>query len=386
MKIAYIINARLPTEKAHGYQIVKMCEAFAIQGADVLLCHPFRFQNKDLQNMNVFDFYKVKKNFKVITTANLDLLPLSDNKILFILQTLLWGAFAVFKLRKEEIDIYYTRDALTVFWMSIFGFPIVYEEHVIHSGAGQFLLRMVSQKSSLKLVVVLTNFIKDNFIKLGFSPNKVIVASDGVDLAMFKNLPDKINCRKKLELPEFVFIVGYVGRFKVFGNQEKGIPQLIEAISILKNKNILLLLVGGPQNAVNDYLNLAKKLNVRNIKIVNQVPVSEVPYWMRACDAVTIPWTWTKFSAYYTSPLKLFEYMASKTPIIASDLPSLREILNEKNSILVKPGDSMDLADGIEKVLNNKNLANQISEQAYRDVQNYTWENRARKILSFLCI
>ena len=73
--------------------------------------------------------------------------------------------------------------------------------------------------------------------------------------------------------------------------------------------------------------------------------------------------------------------MAAKRPIVASNLPSIREILNEKNSVLAEPDDAESLARCIKKVLQNKQLDNKISNQAFLDVQNCTWGKRAENIL-----
>ena len=59
-KLIYIANLRLPTEKAYGIQIAKMCEAFGALGLDVELVTPYRISKiKD----NLFDYYSIKKNF-----------------------------------------------------------------------------------------------------------------------------------------------------------------------------------------------------------------------------------------------------------------------------------------------------------------------------------
>ena len=76
--------------------------------------------------------------------------------------------------------------------------------------------------------------------------------------------------------------------------------------------------------------------------------------------------------------------MAAKRPIIASDLPSIREILNQKNAILVESDNSKSLAKGINQALTDSKLANEISEQAFVDVQNYTWDKRVKMILGFI--
>ena len=82
--------------------------------------------------------------------------------------------------------------------------------------------------------------------------------------------------------------------------------------------------------------------------------------------------------------MKLFEYMASGNPIVASDLPSIREILNETNAVLVKPDDSKELVNGVIKVLRDDDLSGKISKQALENIKEYTWQKRADKIISFI--
>ncbi|MDT7949612.1 MAG: hypothetical protein RQ897_14845, partial [Thermoflexus sp.] len=77
-RLVYLANARLPTEKAHGYQISKMCEAFALNGAEVMLLHPYRHQSDQrLVGRTVFDYYGIKPIFRVQTLKNLDIVMLN---------------------------------------------------------------------------------------------------------------------------------------------------------------------------------------------------------------------------------------------------------------------------------------------------------------------
>jgi len=106
---------------------------------------------------------------------------------------------------------------------------------------------------------------------------------------------------------------------------------------------------------------------------------------MKACDVCTIPWPWTEFSADYTSPLKLFEYMASGVPIVASDLPSMKEILRHgENAWLVRPGDPLALAEGIRILLSDRKRAESLAKTAREDVRSYTWEARAAQIIDLI--
>ncbi len=76
--------------------------------------------------------------------------------------------------------------------------------------------------------------------------------------------------------------------------------------------------------------------------------------------------------------------MASPRPIVSSDLPSVREILNEENAILIKPNDVKSLVQGIEKALKNKDFSANLSRQASLDVRQYTWQKRTKKIINFI--
>ena len=135
------------------------------------------------------------------------------------------------------------------------------------------------------------------------------------------------------------------------------------------------------------YLDRAESIGVprQMLKFVDRVPNSEVPRVIKACDVCTIPWPWTEFSAYYTSPMKLFEYMAGGVPIVASDLPSIKEILrHDKNAWLVPPGDPSALAEGIKTLLTDQGRAQRLSQKACEDVQRHTWKTRAAQIVELV--
>ena len=105
---------------------------------------------------------------------------------------------------------------------------------------------------------------------------------------------------------------------------------------------------------------------------------------MKAADVLVIPFPNKPHYAFYASPLKLFEYMASGRPIIASDLPALREVLNDKNALFFRPEDTTDLARAVKMLKSSPMLGYHLSRQALADVKEYTWGKRAKKILEFI--
>jgi len=396
VKLVYLTNARLPTEKAHGYQICKMCEAFVQNGVEVVSMHPSRRQpHPGLRGQSVFDYYGIKRSFAVRTLPNLDVVVLnrfiSDRFFtpIFFAHALLWGLYAALLARREKADFYYTRDSDIAYWLAWLGLPTVYEAHVVPKRAQRLLLRRVARSPALQIVVTLTSFIREGLVRLAFPSEKMIVLPDGVDLLPFENLPSKEECRARLTLPQDSAIIGYIGRFRSM-EMEKGIPELVKAMALMPSvdgQELLLLCVGGPMGPVPGYLRLAEKLGVRTarLKFIDRVPNAEVPYWIRAGDVVTIPWPWTEFSAYFTSPLKLFEYMAAGVPIVASDLPSLREVLEHRdNAWLVKPGDAKALAEAINNVLTDPKSSAAMAARAREKVIDFTWTRRAQKIVRLL--
>ncbi len=375
MKIIYIANIRMPTEKAHGIQIMKMCEAFANsklnKSIKLELVVPQRFNYiKD----DPFEYYGIKRNFKIKKLPCLDLIPL-DKYIGHLgswVESITFNFFVFPYILFKKTDIIYTRDKFSLF-LILFKKNLVFEAHTFPKN--YFMYSLFFKK--LKKIIVITQKLKDFFIEKGISADKILVASDGVDLEKFNIKNTQEECRKRLSLPLDKKTVLYTGHLYEW----KGAQTLAKASQFLP-KDMEIYFIGGTDKDVRRFKTQNSKLK---IKIVGYKPHSEIPFWLKAADVLVLPNSAKKeISKYWTSPLKMFEYMASKRPIIASDLPSIREILNENNSFLVKPDNPERLAKGIESILKNPNLSAKISNQAFQDVQNYTWQKRAKNILEFL--
>jgi len=375
MKIIYIANIRMPTEKAHGIQIMKMCEAFANsklnKSIKLELVVPQRFNYiKD----NPFEYYGVEKNFKIKKLPCLDLIPL-DKYIGHLgswIESMTFNFFVFPYILFKKTDIIYTRDKFSLF-LILFKKNLVFEAHTFPKN--YFMYSLFFKK--LKKIIVITQKLKDFFIEKGISADKILVASDGVDLEKFNIKNTQEECRKRLSLPLDKKIVLYTGHLYEW----KGAQTLAKASQFLP-KDMEIYFIGGTDKDVRRFKTQNSKLK---IKIVGYKPHSEIPFWLKAADVLVLPNSAKKeISKYWTSPLKMFEYMASKRPIIASDLPSIREILNENNAFLVEPDSPEKLAEGIKDALKNPKFSSKILNQAFQDVQNYTWQKRAKNILEFL--
>jgi len=232
-----------------------------------------------------------------------------------------------------------------------------------------------------KGIIVITQSLKDYYIKKGADPDRVLVSPDGVDFNYFNLTLTKEEARKKLNLPINKKIVVYTGHLYKW----KGVDVLADAARLLP-KDTIIYFVGGleklRQEFIRKYEDLIKAGKIVSIK---HQPQEFIPVWLKAADLLVLPNTAKdNISKYYTSPLKLFEYMVSRRPILAADLPSLRDILNDNNSVFFKPDEAKDLAMKVVKIINQEIETKEKIKNAFEQVKKYSWDNRARSILNFI--
>ncbi|MBU2472888.1 MAG: glycosyltransferase family 4 protein [Patescibacteria group bacterium] len=375
MKIIYITNMRMPTEKAHGIQIMKMCEAFVKNRAEVELIVAKRF-NRLLKSIDPFIYYDVNRSFQIKKIFSLDLIPWEKvmGSLGSWIQAFSFYFLASFYLLFKKADLIYSRDSFSLYLLSFFKSNFVYEIHTFPKNF--FLHKRILEKANK--IIVITEILKNTLIKKGIQKDKILVAPDGVDLEKFNINISKKEAREKLGLPldkKIILTNSHLYKWK-------GVQVLADASKFL-DKDIFIVFVGGTKEDLEKFRKKNKNLN--NILILGHRPYSEMPCYLKSADVLVIPNSGKMdISKSWTSPLKMFEYMASRRPVVASDLPSLREVLSENNAILVEPDNPQELAKGIERALKNTDFSVRISVQAYEDVQKYSWQKRARNILRFI--
>jgi glycosyltransferase involved in cell wall biosynthesis len=380
-RLLYIANARFPSEKANGYQMVQMCEAFAQVGEQVRLVIPRRVNTETALHGidDVWAYYGVRRNFEIVRIPCLDLIWLVDSKITFLLQTLTFIIGLLIWLPFQSYERVFTRDhfVMAILSLVIPRHKLTYEVHnKFRSQRGQhlqaWLLRRVGK------VVSLTGTMAKQLEGMG--AKDVIVAHDGIRLERFENIPNLSQVRLGLNIPEGAFVACYAGRLHTM-NMSKGLDVFIEAAA--KVGNLVFLLVGGPAEQAESLRGqwVSRGLPEKDFVAVGSLPPTEVPRYLAAADVCLITSPPNEFFANETSPMKLFEYMAAGKAIIASDLPSTREVVRHRESAyLVPPSDVDALADALCLLRDDPALRKRLGEQAKQDVMAYTWLARAQHI------
>ena len=260
------------------------------------------------------------------------------------------------------------------FWLKLHTTMEVHEIHGKKRAIHRYTHRRVNK------CIVITSFLKEWLLREGVDPKRILVAPDGVDLALFDIALDKEGARRLWSLPVGRKIVAYVGSF--FRYEWKGVDVLLKSAELL-DQGILLVLMGASQE---EEKYVAAHFQSPNIVILPQSDHNKVPSFLKAADVLALPnKSGDIVSERFTSPMKLFEYMGSRRPIIASDLPSIREVLHDnENALLVSPNDPFTLANGIESILSDPEKGTRLANRAFADVHEYTWAKRAEKILNFI--
>jgi len=376
MKLLYIANARIPTEKAHGLHIVKMCEAFVAHGEDVTLVLPRR---KNAIIEDIFSYYGIKRNFivqyiHVIDWVECGFFGYWINQVSF--------AFGLLFKKFDKIGlVVFTRDELSGWLLSKFGYKVFYDMHGFP--IKWMLLWKIAMKSMLGIVCTNQWKIEQCCEKFGLPRGKLLLARNGFDQNIFSIELTKNEARKAIGQPENKSIAVYAGHLYDW----KGVDIIVAAAKLMPE--VLFIIVGGGETEIKNFKN-RQNLGV-NVEMVGQRPHKEVYNYLRAADVLLLPNSVhsvnSRFSGYSvndTSPIKMFEYMASGRPVVASDLPSIGEVLNPDNSVLIKPDDAIALAKWVGNVLSNRELAERLSKKAISDAQKYTWDKRVEKIIGFI--
>jgi glycosyltransferase involved in cell wall biosynthesis len=392
-KLHYISLMRLPTEKAHGLQIMQNCEAFADAGCDVTLWVARRWNTREMRAIDdPFAYYGVRANFKLRRIPCIDIFPLfppesAGARLAFYLLLLSYALASLPLLLFTRADIFYSRDA---FILGLFArlkpaAALAYEVHQFAaSGRGAALQAHVVQRVG-SVIAVTPRLRKDLIRQHGADPARVIVAHDGIRRGRFADIPGKAAARRHIGWPQEAFIVGYLGRLHTIG-MDKGVGTLVDSMATIEGA--CLALVGGPDEMAESLRRkwLALGLRADGFLYAGHVPPDEAPRFLSAFDICALPLPAATHFALYASPMKLFEYMAAGRAIVATDLPAWSDVVADGESALLAPPDDVPAwSNAISRLQADGGLRMRLGVRAREQaLKAYTWDVRAQRILAHI--
>jgi len=373
-KIWLIFHGRFPSEKAASLFAAKIAESFSEKGLDVTLLVPKRFGSA---NKDFADYYKIEENFNVVYLPTIDLFSIRFfGKFNFYLSFFIFSISTLIYLlfRANKIDVIYSNESLPLLASSFRFKNIFYEVHDYPENK-KYFYKLFLRRCRW---ILSTNEWKKNKLIKDFSLNskKILVEPNAVEISKFNIEISKEEARNKLNLPKDKKIILYTGHLYSW----KGTDLLAKAGNELPD-NFVVIFVGGTDLDIFKY---KEKYGQQKLKFAGFRPHEEIPLWQKAADILILPNTGKeKISLYYTSPMKLFEYMASKRPVIASKLPSIEFILGKEYPFYFDSDDKESLISMINFVFNFDN-SEEVINSSFKKVFNHTWQNRATRIMSFI--
>ncbi len=210
-------------------------------------------------------------------------------------------------------------------------------------------------------------------------PERISIVPNGVELEVFRPDAEPLGMRKELGLEgkKVICFVGALGPWHGLENLIKSFPYVLEDVPDAE-----LVLVGSMKEFGTSHLaEMAKEYGVsEKLHLFGRKLPHEVPRVLVESDVAVAPYPARDFGF---SPLKLFEYMACGVPIVCSDLPSTREIIDhDRNGLLVTPEDGDSLAEAIVRVLVDKPLGKRLSVEGLRRVTSFSWKESTKKLVS----
>jgi len=363
MKIVYLSSSTIPSRKANGIHVMKMCQAFAKNGHEIALIGE---PGGNKENTNIWYEYGVEECFSV---------TFCKRPKLGRMGSLFYGARASSIAKEFPADLLYGRCPHSLAWAAKSGIPFIYEAHNLPRGYFRKKIEsfLFSRKNFNCLVTISATLKRDYLASFPFlKEEQVIVAHDGADLP--ESFPQQNPNFSNSSIESFK--IGYIGSLY----QGRGIEIICNLSTLCPDYEFHI--VGGSNHELNYW---SDKLN-HNVKFYGYIQPSKVLDYLCSFDVLLMPYQENVQTVKYMSPMKMFEYMASKRPIVASKLPVIEEVLEHgKTALLASPENISAWKDALHILKKDAQYRKFLAENAFEELKyKYTWQKRAKSVLARL--
>ncbi len=358
MRIVCIASSQVPSDTANSIQVMKVCQAFVQLGHDVALLVP------GPQSATA----ELRQHYGLMTHFPVEWLPVKNRRF--------FPWIAVRRARLLHADLLYCWPLQSAALGLLAGMPSMLELHDFPTGRfGPLWLKLFLILPGRKRLLPITDALRR---ALRLPEENTITAPDGVDVERYASLPDPASARLLLGLPEAptVLCTGHL-------YEGRGADLFLSLAE--KFPEASFVWVGGRPADVETWKQHAASL--ANVTFTGFVPNERIPLYQSAGDVLLMPYQQTVATssggntAGICSPMKMFEYMAAGRAILTSDLPVLREVLDDGMAVFCPPEDERAWASALGGLLADEKQRQALGQRARVTVQKYSWIERAKRVL-----
>lgn len=362
MRILYAFPERLPFERARSYQAIRTASALAESGVEVVLMHP-------PGKVEPFKYYGLRRpdGLSVEQISRALPWPLSgiDSNFLFCKRV-------IRRMRDlPAFDAVFVRHLKLAALLLRFGerVPMIYEAHEVFSDTApthKRARRGVQEQEIVKNAAALvanSGETAKRLTELYGRARRIEIIPNGVDVSETIPAKDWAEARRRIV---------YAGSLFPW----KGVDDLVAAGAWLSGYRVEI--IGGDDEEISR-LKASVPAGGAEFAFWGRLPHKEVISRLDASCVAVLP-NRNDPDSVFTSPIKLFEYMASGCAVVASDLSALREILGENDVAWSQPGNPESLARAILSIASNPAAAEAMGGRLREMSRNYSWSIRGERL------
>lgn len=370
MKIAAISTSCIPSNTANSIQVMKVCQALRQLGPEVKLSTPC-FKTAGWKELA--EQYGLTTSFDIEWLSYNRHLKQYDFSWKSVKMATEWKADVIYTWALQAAALSAMKNKLTV--MEFHDYPM--------GSLGPFWFRLFIKAPGKKVILTTTRSLAGGLCeKYGIElPEKNLqIAPNGTELEKYEGLPDSRNARKALGLEEN-FTILYSGHFY----RGRGMDLMVGLAQALPQFQFLW--VGGQEKDLEPWKIQLGEMGIRNVIITGFIPNARLPLYQAAGDILLMPYQREISGSSggnivkVINPMKMFDYMASRRVILASDIPIFHEILNDQNCVFCPPEDMAAWSRTILELAADDEKRNKLADSAFQDAARYTWANRAKQTL-----
>ena len=341
---------------------------------------------KELSEMHLPSSEKIRKGVVVNRPLKLEFPEKITHKIKSsVITKHIPNMLLMFKMimlgRKYNTDVYHAHDLNTLIQgivsakLRIKRKKLIYDSHEVQTSRTHYSFEKIYriEKLLLKFVdkVIVENDTRADYHKDLYSkrPTPIHNYSELYNIEEVKAFP----LREVYSIPEDTKIVLYQG-----GMQEgRGLFKLLDAFKNIENGKLIMLGDGKERQNLLDY---HRELKLENkVIFIDRVPYQELRSYTKSADIGIQFLENTNFNHYSASSNKLFEYLMAHVPVIGSDLPEIKRVIEEEQvGLIVQEANTVQLNEAIQILINDDELRTTLKGNTENAKRKYNWENEKR--------